>query len=108
MTVMNLGRPSSACRVIDRTPASTRSACVARAVRSLMRMRATWRLIRLRAVIDAKALSRMVAEMCRATFDGVSKLRWAISSRIVPSRSWPIPVKTGRGELQRIGPVRGR
>ena len=60
-----------------------------------MRMRATWSLICSKAVSAARALSLIVVVMCRATLDGVSNRRWAISSRIVPSRSWPMPVKTG-------------
>ena len=43
----------------------------------------------------------MVVLMWRATFDGVSKRVWAISSRIVLSRSWPMPVKIGTGDWHR-------
>ena len=64
-----------------------RSAWVASIVLSLEMIRPTRALIRSHAWIAAKALSLMVVLMWRATLEGVSKRVWAISSRIVLSRS---------------------
>ena len=63
------------------------STWVASIVRSRWTMRPTRALIRSHASIAPKALSLMLVLMCRATLDGVSKRVWAISSRIVLSRS---------------------
>ena len=73
------------------TCSSSRPRWLASAVSRWVRRRATWVRIRSRSAIAFHASSRIACAMWSATFEGVSKRRWATSSRIVESSLVPDP-----------------